>query len=462
MHYLFFSDRFAQIHTAKNDVLELGRKGNAQISINVLSVSITHIWSVILAIIVMCGIYLFYIKNDSHHSPENAVLAYYDALDFKKFEKAYNLINPKSELSISQYMLEISVTDGLLSSYAKLESLKTETISQTDSLASLKVTTDWITPLEKIEKVDFKKLMKINDKWYLQPEDKPSDLPPDQLYSDNSTTFFNQGRRRITTEQTHHEDVLKQPVLEILDAKLVKHNDSYAIIGEIQNIDNVPSDVVLKGTLYNDNNKELATYNAKYHLKHKLLPKEVSSFRINFEGIAWSKTKDSIPKTFNPDEFTPVELEEQPTKFNLQAAGNVSGSDLLKNTAVSVTKTEDNYLHGNIINTGTEEVTIPQLLITYYSEDKKLKWVDHLFLEEGLRQQRKQSFKYELIDDAPLEIITNDMSNCFVNGLPNDAISDKIITNRIINHNKEELQTISHKTYDFIKIEINTYIGNPN
>ena len=128
---------------------------------------------------------------------------------------------------------------------------------------------------------------------------------------------------------------MKQPVLEIISAKLVKFNSHYAIIGEVQNIDNVPADVVLKGTLYNDQNKELATYNAKFQVKHKLMPKEVSSFRIDFEGIAWSKTKDSIPKTFNPEEFTPVEFEEHPTKFNLQAAGNVSNSDLYKYSVLS-------------------------------------------------------------------------------------------------------------------------------
>ncbi|WP_411893781.1 hypothetical protein [Winogradskyella sp. A2] len=423
---------------------------------------VMHIWSIILALIIGYGIYLFYIKNESHHSPENAILAYYDALDFKEFEKAHSLINPKSDISIAQYMLEVSVTDGLLSSYAKLDAISTKTISKTDNLASLKVFTDWITPLEKIKKTDYKKLIKINDKWYLQPDDINVDLPPDQLYSDNITKYFNQGRRRITTEQTHHEDVLKQPVLEILDAKLVKYKNSYAIVGEIQNIDNVPSDVVLKGTLYNDDNKKLATYNAKYHVKHKLFPKEVSSFRINFEGIAWSKTQDSIPKTFNPDEFTPIELEEQPTKFNLQAAGNVSGSDLFKNTSVTVSKKDKGLLYGKIVNTGTEEVTIPQLLVSYYTADKKLKWVDHLFIEEGLRQQRQQYFKYKLIDNSPIEIISEDMRNCYVNGLPNDAISNKIVADRIQNHNNLEHQYISHSEYNYVKLEINTYIGNLN
>jgi hypothetical protein len=343
-----------------------------------------------------------------------------------------------------------------------MDAITTETISQTDSLASLKVFTDWITPLEKIKKTDYKTLVKIAGKWYIQPEDIDLDLPPDQLYSSNTTNYFNQGRRRITTEQTHHEDVLKQPVLEILSAKLVKFENHYAIVGEVQNIDNVPADVVLKGTLYNDDNKALATYNAKYHMKHKLMPKEVSSFRINFEGIAWSKTQDSIPKTFNPDEFTPIEFEEQPTKFNLQAAGNVSGSDLFKSTTANITAITKDYIFGTLFNGGTEEVTIPQLLISYYDENKSLVWVDHLFVKEGIRQQRLQSFKYPLLTNKSVRIINTDMTNCFVNGLPNENIADKIISERIINHNNEELQTIDHPIFKFVKLEINTYIGNPN
>ena len=115
---------------------------------------ITHLWSFVLAIAVCYGIYLFYLKNDSQRSPENAIIAYYDALDFKEFEKAYSLINPENNLPIAQYMLEISVTDGLLSSYAKLDAIDTEITKHNDSVVSAKVTTNWITPLEKIEKVN--------------------------------------------------------------------------------------------------------------------------------------------------------------------------------------------------------------------------------------------------------------------------------------------------------------------
>ncbi|WP_418512370.1 hypothetical protein [Corallibacter sp.] len=423
---------------------------------------ITHVWSFILAIAVFYGIYLFYLKNDSQRSPENAIIAYYDALDFKEFEKAHSLINPKSNIDIAQYMLEISVTDGLLSSYAKMDAITTEITKHNDSVASAKVTSQWITPLEKIEKVDYKSLLKIKGNWFLQPDELNNDLPPDQLYSNNTTQYFNQGRRRITTEQTHHEDILKQPVLEVVSAKLVKHNNSYAIVGEVQNIDNVPADVTLKGTLYNDANKQLATYNAKYHVKHKLVPKESSSFRINFEGIAWSKTQDSIPDTFNPDEFTPVEFEEQPTKFNLQVAGNVSGSDLYKNVVLSDIHITNSSINGNLFNSGIQEITIPQLLITYYNANKEMVWVDHLFIKEGIRQQRKQDFKYDILNNETIAVISENMENIYVNGLPNKAIASKIISNRIQNHTAAQLQPIEHPDFSYIKIEINTYIGNPN
>ncbi len=420
-----------------------------------------HVWTAILLIIIFYSLYLFYLKNDSQRSPENVITAYYDAIDLKEFEKSFYYIDPKSNLSISQYMLEIAVTDGLLSSYARLDALKTIIIKKTDSLVNLKVNTNWITPLEKITKTTYKTVVNRHGKWYLLPEQVDSDLPPDQLYSNNITSYYNQGRKKITTEQTYHEDVLKQPVLEIITAKLVKINNHYSIIGEIQNIDNVPSDIVLKGTLYNNINKELAIYNAKYHVKHKLMPKEISSFRINFEGIAWTKTKDSIPDTFNPDEFTPIALEEQPTKFNLQAAGNVSNSDLYKNIVLSDLNINSKSIKGTLFNSGLQEITVPQLLITYYNENKEMVWVDHLFLKSGIRQQRKQYFEYPFLNNDTITVINNDMSNCFVNGLPNESISNKIVPNRIKKHLKNELQKITHPCYSYIKIELNSYIGNP-
>ena len=427
-----------------------------------LMLTISHWWIFLLLIVFSYGGYIFYIKNDDQISSNNVIKAYYDAIDFKEFEKGFSLIDPKQNIKLSQYMLEVSVTDGLLSSYAKLDAIKLKPIEKSNAKVIYEVKTKWITPLEKIENTELISVVKRKSKWYIQKNTLDTDLPPDQLYSINKTAYFNQGRRRITTEQTYHEDVLKQPVLEIISAKLIKVNNSYAIIGEIQNIDNVPSDVVLKGTLYNDNNKELASYNAKYHMKHKLLPKEVSSFKINFEGIAWSKTKDSIPKTFNPDEFTPVKFSEQPTKFNLQATGNVSNSDLFKNIVLSDLEIQNENVTGTLFNSGIQEITVPQVLVSYYNDDKEIVWVDHIFVKDGIRQQRKRNFNFNINKHQNIKIISSDMKNCFVNGLPNSSISDKMLPERNLNHNYYNFQKVDVDDFKFLKIEMNSYIGNPN
>jgi len=420
-----------------------------------------HIWSILVTVLLLYASYQFYIKNNTQRSPGNVVKAYYDALDFKEYNKSYTYIDPESNLTQSQYLLEVSVTDGLLSSYAKLDAVATEITKKTNSLAIVKVNTKWITPLEKISKTTFKTTVKRKGKWFLKPESKELDLPPDKFYSKNNTSYFNQGRRRITTEETHHEDVLKQPVLEIISAKLIKFNKRYAIVGEVQNIDNFPADVDLKGTLYNEKSKELATYNAKHVIKHKLMPKEISAFRINFEGIAWSKTKDSIPKSFNPDEFTPIALSEQPTRFNLQAAGNISNADLFKSLALSDVNTTSKFISGTLFNSGIQEVTVPQVIFTFYNKDKEIIWVDHLFLKEGVRQERKLRFHYEIPENPIINLINDDMSFCFVNGLPNKDIAAKIIPNRKKHQKADKLQKVNHALFNYVKIELNSYIGNP-
>ncbi|MGB5819019.1 MAG: hypothetical protein WBG90_06005 [Saonia sp.] len=420
-----------------------------------------HIWAILVLLCILFGSYQFYLKNTSQRSPENVVRAYYDALDFKEFEKAYSYLDTSGDTSLAQYMLEVSVTDGILSSYAKLDSIGVEISHATADKARAKITTQWITPLEKVCKIYHHQLVRKEGHWYIKPTALDTDIPPDQLYASNNTYFHNQGRRRITTQQTHHEDVLQQPVLEILSAKLVRLNAQYAIVGELQNIDNVPADVVIKATLYGDKNKELASYNAKYHIKHKLMPKETTTFKINFEGIAWSKLTDTIPRTFNPNEFTPVALKGEPIAFNLQCAGNVANTGLYRGLSLQNIAFPGTSIEGILFNSGIQEVTIPQLLISYYNSSKELLWVDHKFLTEGVRIQRKQSFNYTPKNISSLAVLSTSMENCYVNGLPNANISKKMFPDRDTSHAQEQLQQYSGEGFDYIKIEMNNYIGNP-
>ncbi len=431
------------------------------VSFNKNLVTFNLVWAFILLVVLAVCSYSFYLTTTEQTSPENVLYAYYDALDFKEFERAHSYLDPDGNKTISQFMLEVSVTDGILSSYAKMDAISVAISESTDSTATANVGMQWITPLEKIARNERHELVKRDGKWYLKSAKLDTDIPPDQLFTANLTQFYNHGRRKITTQQTYHEDVLKQPVLEVITAKLVERNGEYAIIGEIQNVDDVPADIVLSATLYNDYNVELAKYNAKFHLKHKLMPKETTVFKILFEGIAWTNPDEHIPSTFDPDQFTELNFEEIPTKFNLQCAGNVATTDLYKSVTLQELEINGNEAQGTLFNGGIQEVTIPQLIISYYDSSKELVWVDHKFMQEGVRVQRKQYFDFNFQNLKNIKTLNSSLENCFVNGLRNSEISDKIFPNRNIEHGKEQLQPIDGEGYDYFKIELNSYIGNP-
>lgn len=425
-------------------------------------ITVTLCWGAICIGLLIFGCYTFYMTNATQISPKNIVNAYYDALDFKEFERAYSYLNPKSSKTKDQYMLEVAVNDGLLSSYSKLDEIRPTILSLNDSIAKVKVETFWVTPLERIKKIEYHELEKLQKKWFINPLAYDLDIPPDQLFSVNETKFYNHGRRRITSEQTYHEDVLKQPMLEVLSSRLVLFKEKYSIVGEIQNVDDVPADVVVNGSLYNTTNTKLASYNVMHQMKHKLLPKEVSSFRINFEGIAWNKNTDKGPKTFNPNEFTDIALGDFPTIYDLQCAGNVANTDLYKSVVLQDLEIHPNKLSGMLFNAGLQEVTVPQLLISYYNENKELLWVHHHFLAEGIRQQRRLFFNIKTPNISTLKTIAMNTQNAFINGLPNATLNDKVDLGTNQDKSTLALTPVKGNGFSFIKIELNNYIGAPN
>ena len=423
-------------------------------------IKILHIWTAFVLILFGIGIYFTYIKNATQISPENVVKSYYDALDFKFYEKAHSYVIPDKEYSLAQFMLEISVSDGILNSYGKLDAIETTIKNKDKNKALVIAKTKWITPLEIIEKTYTHEVEKVKGKWFIIPDKKDTDLPPDEFIATNINSYYKQGRRKISTQQTYHEDILRQPDLEIIKANLIYFNNKYMVIGEVQNIDNVPADVVLKASLYDDKDKMLGTFNAKYVIKHKLMPKETTSFRVNFEDIAWLNVTDVKPTSFNPDEFTDKNFNNKPVTFDIQSAGNVAINDLYTSVAISDLVVSDKEIKGTLFNYGIQEVTVPEVLISYYNDKKELIYVDHKFIKEGVRIQRKQYFTYSFLNLSSLKSLKYSTANCFVNGISNEAIARDVIKKRKTDE-EEQLQKVNGKGFSYIKIELNNYIGNP-
>ncbi|MFY7810766.1 MAG: hypothetical protein ACOVQ2_03445 [Flavobacterium sp.] len=416
-------------------------------------------WIIMFAIIFIFGIYKLYYSNSPQIDAEKVVISFYSDLDFRKYDEAFSYIKPNRKYPKDQFLLEISVSNGLLNSYGKLESITTKILNSSTNKAKIEATTHWITPLELIKKIKIHEVEKINGKWFIIPEIKDSDIPPDQLFNQENINYYKHGRRKITTQQTYHEDVLKQPVLNILNAKLIEEKNKYKVVGSIQNIDNVPADIVVTSILYDNNNQILAKYNAKNIIKHKLLPKETTCFKIEFEEIAWIKNHEIKPKTFSPAMFSQKIINQKPNSMDVHSEGNVGITDLYNDVSLCDLKFEENMMKGVLYNYGIQEVTVPQLIISYYNQNKELIYVDGFYLQEGIRIQRKQYFSYKLLDLKHIKIVKLKLNSFFVNGFPNDVLNNNLnLSNELF---ENQLQKVKGKGYDYIKIEINNFIGNP-
>lgn len=394
-------------------------------------------------------------RND----PEKIVVDYYNYLDIKHFANAHRLFGRQKSLSFEQYALEISVEDGILNSFAKLDKIKTSLSQKNDSIAIVKADATWITPLSSYNQTIEHLLQNKNGKWQLIPKSFDLSIPADEAFRRPTVQFFNQGKRRVSTTTTNLEDVLDRPELNILQAKLIKRDSVYSVIGEIQNTDNYPAHISINSVLYDKNGTKITSYSPLFYTNHKILPKEITPFRIDFEEVS-----EKLSKTFKPDAYQPYVFKSEPISIKLFCQAVGEEREIYKNVDIQelIFDSEKKVLQGKLINSGIYEVTIPQLIISFYNQNDEIIWVEKSFLPYSVRPQRKETFEVKLpeINNYIKEIYSANEKDKYVNGILNKEFkqSSSFSIEQI-----RRLMPSEAKVYIqngiYIKIGINSYIA---
>lgn len=415
-------------------------------------------WLVIVLVVAGLIIGNLYFLNMKQVSPERVVESYYDAVDFKKFQEAHEYLIPEKNLSVEQFLLEISVSDGLVESYGKLNSIQTSVMEETDSSAIVKTRLEWITAIESFQKEVLHEVKKIDGNWYLKHTDFENTIPTNQFFDLAEIQFYNQGRRTVSTKESFHEDVLDRPVVEVLQSTLVRKGDQYSVIGTIQNLDDYPADLTIKASLLTEEGNFLTAYYDKFYVIHKLLPKDVSPFRIDFESVGW--LQDSTSSVFDPNIFEAVDLKRKPTQFKLEVLSTVATQDLYRNISINEVSISQNTVAGEVFNFGNKAATITQMLMAYYNELQEIIWVDHNYLTKSVFPRKNQSFSFNLDDLENLSMITNTSEETLVNGLAVDIITQKYRSSDLVESPKKFKMPDSKKGY--FSISLNPFISNPS
>jgi hypothetical protein len=374
-------------------------------------------WALCMSVLMIFSIWKTVNKRDEHRNPEQLLQAYFHNIDFKYFEKAYNLLDPESTEGLDQYILELSLEDGLLASYAKLENINIINLRDiSDTRKIYQVDAQWLTAVKAYDTTHSMELIKKGSKWYIVKEDFEKKIPADQFLRLAEVDFFNQGRRKATTETTIREDILDRPEIYIDEAHLVERDGLYSIIGYLSNIDNDPAFVTIDAVLYDKEGKEITSYSVSDHIIHNLLPKEGTPFRIDFEDILWQQTKAKFPDKFIPGVDARVVLDREPVEFVINVRTMVTAERMYKFYGVEHSKNGKD-IEGTIINYGNQEIAIPQVLMAQYS-DNKLNWVSTNFLFRGIRPQRSKDFEIALVALDDIHVVsTGKDANLLVNSV---------------------------------------------
>jgi len=415
-------------------------------------------WMIIVwSFVVLLFFSYFWIKSllyTPHKDPDTLLKSYYHDLDFKLFKEAFALFTP-STLTFDNYILQLSVKDGLLASYGKLEGIEIMIKERFPHKLKVIVKNTWTTPLEVYTVENPHTLIEKDGKWFIVPPEFDKTLAPDEHLEKGILALHSQGKRKITTANTEHDDVLDRPEVHILSAKLLQVGKEYVVVGEIQNVDHLPAHLTIQAQLFDKYNVKLVEYNAKYTTNHKVLPKEIVPFRIEFEQTAWVKQEDVNPMKFNPTEFTAFEFRHKPTNFKILARAVVADKDLYRDIGIeqlSINK----QLSGDVINHGTDEVSVPQLLTTFYDLDGSVRWVDHYFLRDAVRPQAKEHFSIPIpaIEKSKV-LVSATEKDFFINGLPQTSLEPNYL-------NTGRFDIIPQPNgKGFYRIIVNSYIGNP-
>lgn len=343
--------------------------------------------------------------------PQAVVTAYYEDIDFKRFQAAYQRLNPATRPDFESYILTLSVQGGLLPSYSRLDRLTMTTLIDEDDYQQVAVTAQYITALSYYTNTTTLALQRTAEGiWAIEPPPINLKAAPDQFLRSAEVGWLAQGRRTIS-HTTNFADILDRPELAILSARLVvRAPERFSLVGELLNNDVDPADVTLTGAIYGENEELLTWYNAGDGMMHKMLPFEITPFRVDFEGVAGTAlSKVAADITFAPGATWDYRLPAATTlkKFEVNAKAVVTQRDLLRAVGVQALRVTPDAagalsLSGELINNGLRDATVPHLLITLYDEAGEVQWVDHHYLPLAIRPQYTQPFTVPLTPAAAI------------------------------------------------------------
>ena len=351
-------------------------------------------------------------------TPEQVVYRYYDAVDLRLLEAAYDTLDPTTRPSLDQYLVQQSVVNGLVASYARLDRIDSHVVERRGDYATVASRLVFITALDEFDVQQENTVHLVDGDWKLTLPDVDIRVPPDQLVTRPGIDYLSQGRRQVTAGTTAYQDVIDRPEIHVISARLVEYAGQLAVVGELRNDDVDPGHITVTADLIGFDGKLITTYTAATLSAHTALPGEVVPFRIDFESVAGADGKGDVTElVFDPTARSSIEIDPSTVaKVQLYAKAVVTSANLDRSLAAQAVQVDEKSatINGWLRADGVNEVTVPAVLVTLRDALGEVGWVDGAFQRVAIRPQRSEPFTVqvtpaELVErvKVPMEIYTN-------------------------------------------------------
>jgi len=346
-------------------------------------------------------------KVQSPMSPEKVVKAYFDDLDFRQFQAAYDKLDPETRPLFDEVMFNWRWRGGLIASYGKLDAQTLTVVDRNENIVDWDVKLQWLTALDYRDQSLEVRTVKRDGRWYIAPTSLRPLQAPARLQRRETVAWNVVGRRQPRIETDLHRDRMDRPQIAAGAARLVERNDRFHIVGSVTNNDADPAYISLFSDLLADGTPMMRQAAAEV-ANQRLLPAETTGFRIDFSGVL-SLEDEASRGAFDPEIYIPPELSAPPTGATLEARALVAGRDLYRGVALNGVRVAeiDNgvSISGTAVNTGTQTATIIRITATVFDADDRPIWVEAGFVETNIYPGQSAAFSFDLPRRSEIKVI---------------------------------------------------------
>ena len=319
-------------------------------------------------------------EKERTSTPEGAVQAFYDRVKADDYRGAYALIAPSSNVDFNTVYHDIAGRNGSLKTLSQLRDAEPRQIAHNGNEAVVRTSLQWATAVGALHETTDLKLVNDSGAWQIVwPKRHEPNLPP-QVIPVNYLRWD-----IVHTDSEDNEwgaQNAESPHVRITSMNAVEREGKVIILGELVNEDTVPGYVDVQGILLDKDGQQLGEETSFDKISHVLLPKEITPFRIDFDGVHLNQVKKV---TLNPTSIlVPASADPVIGVLHQQLEKTDSGHTVLK---------------GELMNESGELVNIPQVLATYYDNSGRVIWISDGYVDQALRPQIPVPFAVSINDD---------------------------------------------------------------